>query len=393
MKLFNTIQKYKNLFEIENNREINLYKFENCYLTGNTYLNTYLVDINNNIWNPVDEKIMSLLNYTNDRKLNIKNTAINNIEYRPVFFFIYNTHNYYHFLYDTIPYLISYKELKKEIKNLKLLVSDKDKFIFFYDVLELLGIKKDDLIVASKDTIYKQIFISDSYTHGIDSNLEPRKEVYNLFQFLSKDFILQEKKKIYVSRRTWINKDLSNIGTDYTNRRKMINEDDLVRFLINQGYTEIFTESLSMTDKINLFKNSNKICGPIGGGLVNVLFCEPGTKVDVIVSPCFLDINNRFKFLFKNLNVNYVTCTSHIEQNKYKKYMRVQYNNIVGEIIETNEQKSLIEYSDENISGWIKNESYNKIYVENEKLNILDNGLNSLWKIDLDKFKKEFKNE
>ena len=31
-----------------------------------------------------------------------------------VFFFIYNFDNYYHFLYDTLPYLYTYFELKKE---------------------------------------------------------------------------------------------------------------------------------------------------------------------------------------------------------------------------------------------------------------------------------------
>ena len=38
-------------------------------------------------------------------------------------------------------------------------------------------------------------------------------------------------KNIYISRRTWLNSDKSNIGTDYTSRRKMINENELVEQL------------------------------------------------------------------------------------------------------------------------------------------------------------------
>ena len=41
-----------------------------------------------------------------------------NIIEENVFFFIYNFDNYYHFLYDTIPYLYTYLELKNENRRL-----------------------------------------------------------------------------------------------------------------------------------------------------------------------------------------------------------------------------------------------------------------------------------
>ena len=47
-------------------------------------------------------------------------------------------------------------------------------------------------------------------------------------------------KLVYISRRTWINKDKSNIGTDYTNRRKMMNEDLLVEELTKLGFYRNF---------------------------------------------------------------------------------------------------------------------------------------------------------
>ena len=58
----------------------------------------------------------------------------------PVFYFVYNMANYYHFIYDTLPYLYSYFYEKKYNKNLKLLVSppegETDLYPFVWDCLD-----------------------------------------------------------------------------------------------------------------------------------------------------------------------------------------------------------------------------------------------------------------
>ena len=41
-----------------------------------------------------------------------------NICNMPLFLFIYNTDNYFHFLYDSLPYLISYLHIKNDIPEL-----------------------------------------------------------------------------------------------------------------------------------------------------------------------------------------------------------------------------------------------------------------------------------
>ena len=45
----------------------------------------------------------------------------------------------------------------------------------------------------------------------------------------------------------------SGIGTNYTQRRKLVNEDDLVDKLIKEDYVEVFTERLSTIEKIAYF--------------------------------------------------------------------------------------------------------------------------------------------
>lgn len=378
-----------------NNREINIYKTTNIKLIGSNiyYPNCLLYSLNNKeIYRPINENIMSLLNVKDNESFNINNN-FNNIEETPVFFFIYNTDNYYHFIYDTLPYLISFFELKKEIKNLKLLmnypnISKNKHYKFVLEFLEILDISYNDIIIGDEDTVYNEIYFSTSYTHDSKSNLPPRKEIYDFYQSIVNKIKSENKidnlpKKIYVSRRTWIHNDLSNIGTNYTTRRKLINEDELVENLEKIGYKEIFTENLSTIEKILMFSEAESIVGCIGGGLCNVLFSNKNTKLYAIISPTFLDINNRFKYSFSNVDTIYFNETSHVETSKFKKYMRIKVNNIIGEIEDINNDEILISYLDQKVAGWNSQMKLKTITVKKEECELLDNGLNSSWLVNI----------
>ena len=240
---------YKNIFEEENNRRIDVYKYNNSILTGiNLYYPNVLLYENNSekLILPVIEKTMSLKMssiyelYNMEYNFINQNTKLESYE-NPVFFFIYNTDNYFHFLYDSLPYLISFLNLKETNDNIKLLVQypnqqKKTFYPFVIEFLNILGIHENDIVIANNYTIYKEIYISTSYTHDVDSNLPPRKEIYDFYKKIveivkSKYKIENIPKKIYVSRRTWLHNDFSNIGTNYTTRRRLVNEDELVEKL------------------------------------------------------------------------------------------------------------------------------------------------------------------
>jgi len=379
----------------ENGREINLYKLKNVSPYGDTfYPNCLFNDEQGNIFNPSSEKVMSLNGITFINK-NQKNEIINKEE-TPLFFFIYNTDNYYHFVYDSLPYLITFLDLKEKVSNIKLLMNypnfTKTEFYkFIIEFLNLLNISMDDILIIDKNTIYSEIYISSSYTHDIDSNLPPRKEIYDFYQSIVKN-IKQNytntkdlPKKIYISRRTWIHGDTSNIGTNYTTRRKLINEDDLVDTLKKYGFKEIFTENLGTIEKILLFNNADIVIGPIGGGLCNVLFSKKDCRLISINSPTFMDINKRFKYCFSNINTDYFDETEHIEKNIWKKWMRVKSGNIVGEIENVEEEYIDVMYTDESIAGWNNGINYKKIKLKKQDSTPLDNGLNSNWIVDIKK--------
>jgi|688.fasta_scaffold79452_5 capsular polysaccharide biosynthesis protein len=396
ISLFKHYDTYKHIFPVdENNRKIDVYKFEECTITGlNVYYPNILLNVKDSVVLPLLERTMSLKSGTIYEKQNMTydfvKKDINTVCKIPVFFFIYNTDNYFHFLYDSLPYLISFLELKKEIPELKLLMQyPNDQKISFYpfvlEFLDILGIHQDDIIIVNDTTNYTEIYISTSYTHDIDSNLPPRKEIYEFYQHIvdivkQKVAHIETPKKIYVSRRTWLHNDFSNIGTNYTTRRKLVNEDELVEHLQEEGYTEIFTEKMTTIEKILYFANATHVVGAIGGGISNVLFSPKSTKLEAIVSPTFLDVNTRFKYSLNCVDVSYNTNTEHVEKTEFKTYMRVKTKDgKFGEIGKIYDNKLIISYTDGSNTGWNAQNTYQQIELNMKDVEKLDNGLNSSW--------------
>jgi capsular polysaccharide biosynthesis protein len=456
MKLFNLYPKYLSVFEKDiNGREINIYKFNNCIPTGiNTYYPNILLQaksvINAELIQPIYERTMSLDNaYLNaatktsvsecarrrklsqreSRKQSSLSRPINpsQVYEEPVFFFVYNTDNYFHFLYDTLPYLISFIKLKASVPNLKLLMQypNEQKQTLYPFVTEFLEILNIEYIILDSETMYNTVYISNSYTHDIDSNLPPRQEIYEFYQNIAQTVtkgtessrldtfakrtlfssgsvegkggnhmssLWEDRKvasesewlttppKIYVSRRTWVHNDKSNIGTDYTTRRVLVNETELVNALARDGYVEVFTEKLSTVEKIAYFANATHVAGAIGGGISNVLFSPKHIKLIAYVSPTFLEVNKRFKYSLDCVDVYYNTSGMHTELSDFKTNMRVKtIDGIVGEIIKVELNTVTIAYTTVPVAGWNSQNDYKVITTNISNVVKIDNGLNSPW--------------
>lgn len=397
ISIFNNIVNKEVLFEKDSNgREIFLYSLTDCMATGvNLYYPNVLLHNNNQLILPMLERTMSLKSGTIYEKMDMQLDYYPR-DYRivcetPVFFFVYNTDNYFHYVYDTLPYLISYLHLRKTVPEIKLLMqypnAERCSFYpFVIEFLELLEIRRDDIVMVNSETLYKSVYISTSYTHDIDSNLPPRKEIYGFFQSIvrrvqSMNVSLETPKKIYVSRRTWLHGDFSNIGTNYTMRRRLINEDELVERLMIEGYQEVFTERLSTIEKILYFADATHVVGAIGGGISNVLFSPVTTHLEAIVSPGFLDVNKRFKYSLDCVDVYYNYNTQHVEDGEFKKYMRVKFDGGIGEIEEIAGDKLIVSYTDGSNTGWNSECSFKRIELCSSQVERLDNGLNSAWEI------------
>jgi hypothetical protein len=383
-------------------RDIGYTVIENCKLVGRNNFNPNVLLYNGKLISPYDEKVMSLNKesfYDNNiYELSKDELQIDGIMYKyPVFFFIYNFDNYYHFLYDTLPYLYTYLYLKNKIPELKLLINYPNKFKndFYRFNMEFLDkiISKDDLLLYQKEHIYLKIYVSSSLTHGGFSNNPPRPEIYEIYDIIKSKVVLNIKTPdlIYISRRTWINNDKTNIGTDYTTRRKMMNEDLLVEELTQLGFVEIFAENLTTDEKIKMFSNAKIIIGSIGGGMANLVFSKKNTKSFVLVTPYFLDINYRFKYSMESSNITYYNdIYTYTENNSIPLFCRAKiinkvskYYNKIGEIIEFTNDKYKLNISNNDVVGFNNLIKYEEDYFYHVELELLDNGLNSPYTVNI----------
>lgn len=333
----------------------------------NLYYPNCMLYTNGKYINPYDEEIMSM------KKTSFMDTSVKCVEKSrktvdtPVFFFCYNFDNYFHFMYDTLPYIIQFKKLKESVLSLKLLVNypnpTMSKFYKFNtEMLKILGVY-NDIHLVSDDEIYKTMYTCKSYTRG---NNPPDPIIYSIYN--------PYPNKIYISRRTHLLSDKSNIGTDYTFRRRLVNEDQLVTELTSHGFVEVFCESMSMNDKINLFRNAKQVIGCIGGGMCNLLFSPIDTRVLCIVSPHFLEINNRFRYSMEHTKITYFTntwCTSEL----YRRAITPDGN--IGEVVDIVDSEYVLNVSNNDVAGFNSNVAFEKKAYTKSQLEFLDNGLNS----------------
>lgn len=290
-----------------NNRTIRYREFQGVQFTGLSYnypLN--LLYSQNKLYLPLIEQFMSLGRgtiYEDDMFYSGELFEIKRKVSNPVFYFVYNTVNYYHFIYDTLPYLVTFFEKKKQYPNLKLLMDVDNTFPFVWDCLKLLGIDKTDIEPLDFYSLYSTVIVGSSLTHDNLSNFPPHNKALDLIQ--SMEGTSSCLKRVYISRRTWTQNKNQNIGTDYTERRKCVNEDEVFNLFQKYGFVEVFCENLSMKDKIGVFQNAEVIAGAIGGGMCNCLFSPPKTRVISINSPGFFDVNKRFEFSMNHTQLHH----------------------------------------------------------------------------------------
>ena len=266
---------------------------------------------------------------------------------------------------------------------------------FVKESLELLGIYDNDIIKYDESSNYKKMYISNSLTHDGMSNKPPRKEIFEIYEKMVNNALKNNNKKVYpdrlyISRRSWINNDNKNIGTNYTTRRKLMNEDTLVENLNKLNFTEFFGENYSMIEKINFFYNSKLIIGAIGGTISNCIFCNKNTKIITIVSPDFLNLNYRMKFLFNEKVVLYEDTQLYCKPNTIPPNVRIEIidENLkeykqLGEIDSLSDNGYLIKLSN-NYHTWKNDDNFNLITLLRKQFKTLDNGINSPYSINIE---------
>ena len=307
--------------QLVSTRSVKIGEFRDCSFTGICpHYPQILMRSQNELLLPTIERFMSLGRgtvYEETMEWEPPREVLKQHEDSPVFFFCYNTANYFHWLYDTVPYLFSYFKLKSVLPNLKLLMSPPegkiDLYPFVYETLSLLGIKETDIVFVDNYTKYDKVFVGSSLTHNRLSLEPPHPALWDIIKKI-KSPVKDTPKKVYVSRRTWVKDDNKNIGTDYTIQRKCVNEDSVVDLFKKNGFVEVFAEDLSMSEKVSTFANADVVAGPIGGGMANLLFSNKDTKVISINSPEFFPTNERLKNAMLHTDITFFDDTKFVDR-------------------------------------------------------------------------------
>lgn len=381
-------------------RSIFISEFKNVLLSGrNIHYPNCLLQLNDStIINPYDEKVMSL-NKDSFYDNNVWNGSLvqpTETVNEPVFFFIYNVDNYFHFIYDTLPILNSYFEMKKTVPNLQIILqtshpTKKELHPFVREFLQAVNV--DSYSFAKENTLYERIFVSTSYTHGGFSNSPPSPLAYTLWKSINPPTISETyPKRFYISRRTWIHGNTSNIGTNYTVKRKCMNEDLVVTVLRKYNIQEVFTELATTEQKIKLFSEAELVVGIIGGGMCNLLFAPPKTKSLCIVTPEFLEINERFKYSMENTTIQYSRSAELTPfSGKFSLYTRVKVKTtgLIGEVLECKDTQVRVALSGNDVAGFSQDFPMREEWFQEDDLEALDKGLNSPFFVDIQKLESD----
>lgn len=151
---------------------------------------------------------------------------------------------------------------------------------FQAETLEILGLKDKDAAKKLVQTsqyphIQADRLIVPSYP-AIGANFQTWQ-----IEFLRNAFIPKDKsgsQSVLPKRRIYISRG----DAAY---RKVVNEAEVITVLAKYGFEAVQLAPLSFRDQVDLMVSAEAIAGPHGGGLTNIMFCSPGTKVIEFFSP------------------------------------------------------------------------------------------------------------
>jgi len=178
--------------------------------------------------------------------------------------------NWYHWLLNFVPRLMHIQKFRHEfpeLENVKFLVHGNISNNAF-SLLNLLGVQSNKIICLDSNAVYRtQGLFVPSFFSGTYLSL-------NVFNWYRDSIQLSSvprlaRKRIIISRKD---------AQSGTQRRRVVNEGDLIAALAPLGFEAYDLASLSLEDQIRLFASAEFVLGPHGAGFANMAFCLKGTK-------------------------------------------------------------------------------------------------------------------
>ena len=200
--------------------------------------------------------------------------------------------------------------LDEKYRNMKLVIIDEigcgkinD---YVYVLLGALGVKKENIILLSKTTRFKNIYVPHT---GFDITAYYTDAVKSMFDKIANNVPDTEKyEKIYLSR------------TAMPIDRHTYGEKTIEKIFEKNGYKIIYPETLPLVEQIGLVRNCKVLAGCAGTALHLAWFMKPGgTVIQIKRNTVFLD-NADTQYLInttKDLDSIYIWASTEIEKTDH----------------------------------------------------------------------------
>jgi len=187
-----------------------------------------------------------------------------------------HSRGYFHWIMDCLLCLEGYEFYHKKTGVKPLLIVDNELTPFQRDSLKMMGYTEADYIHWSAKCARVKKLVVASIRRRSEKAATPFDCISpNALRWLRKmimaDFDTAKEEKanpenIYISRRK-------------ASARRVLNEDELISFLVPLGFKSYCLEDLSFNDQVKLFSKAKVVVGPHGSGLTNILWAPENASV------------------------------------------------------------------------------------------------------------------
>ena len=210
--------------------------------------------------------------------------------------------NYWHWIFDVLPRL-GIAEKKNILKEIDFFLFPDTKKRFQVESLNLLKIEKlKRLSSLNHRHIESDRIISVDHPYVLTNNAT--SDIQNIpiwiIRWLQSKFIKTNLSKGEFPKKIYINRKDS--PYESKNIRKIINEEEVIKFLEKSGFVSMVLSELSFEQQIKLFCEAEFVTGLHGAGFANIVFCKPETKILELKPHTSGDV---IKNLAKNVNLKY----------------------------------------------------------------------------------------
>jgi Glycosyltransferase 61 len=183
--------------------------------------------------------------------------------------------NYFHWMFDVLPRLHLLREAGIALADVRHFLMGERGAAFQEESLAIFGIPPERCVPCKPSSHFRCEELLVPSLAGVAGH--PPAWVCDFLRetFLGPAPAAAPGRKIYVSRA----------GAQF---RRVLNEEEVTRVLVAEGFEVVKLESLPVREQARLFHAADVVVAPHGAGCTNAVFCRPGTVFIEIFSPRYV---------------------------------------------------------------------------------------------------------